>query len=144
LALLPTLARAFATSPPERLTHDLAIRAAQRTYGEQLRRAITRCDGRVRLETRLGICSVEGMTHKPAKPASVLKDRQTATIAFRTGERTKLTLEVDVTSAGLLSIGALVGMTLLSTAILVRAASRTRTLTASPRPVPPRLPAPSA
>ena len=50
-------------------------------------------------------------------------DRQRAKLRLRAGKRVSLTVGVDVSSGGLLSIGVLVSSILLSTAILVRAAA---------------------
>jgi hypothetical protein len=49
-------------------------------------------------------------------------DVQHAQIALRIGERSSLTMEVKVTSTGVLAIGALVSAILLSSAVIVRAA----------------------
>lgn len=49
---------------------------------------------------------------------------QHAQLAVRIGERTRVSAAVTVTSAGLLSIGAMVSSILLSTAMVVRAARR--------------------
>jgi len=54
----------------------------------------------------------------------MLSERQTARTLVRLGRRVKLTAEVDVTPAGLLSIGALVCGILLSTTVLVGTAIR--------------------
>jgi len=54
----------------------------------------------------------------------MLSERQTARTVVRLGRRVKLTAEVDVTPAGLLSIGALVCGILLSTTVLVGTAIR--------------------
>ncbi|WP_439532235.1 hypothetical protein [Polymorphobacter sp.] len=53
-------------------------------------------------------------------------DRQIAKAVFHIGERTSMRLDVDVSTTGLLSIGALVSMILLSTAVVVRAAMAPR------------------
>jgi len=50
---------------------------------------------------------------------SLLDQRQTARAVMRFGKRAKLSAEVDVTAAGLLSITALVCGILLSTTVLV-------------------------
>lgn len=49
----------------------------------------------------------------------MLSERQTARSVARFGKRVRLQAELDVTPAGLLSIGALVCGILLSTAVLV-------------------------
>lgn len=54
----------------------------------------------------------------------MLSERQTARSLLRFGKRVKLTAQVDVTAAGLLSIGALVCGILLSTSVLVGTAIR--------------------
>jgi hypothetical protein len=54
----------------------------------------------------------------------MLSERQTARSVIRLGKAVKLTAEVDVTAAGLLSIGALVCGILLSTTVLVGTAIR--------------------
>jgi hypothetical protein len=56
-----------------------------------------------------------------AQPAP---DVQHAQLALRIGDRTNLTMEVRVTSTGLLAIGALVSSILVSSAVIVRAARR--------------------
>jgi hypothetical protein len=56
-----------------------------------------------------------------AQPA---QDIQHAQFGLRIGDRTNLTLEVRVTSTGLLAIGALVSSILVSSAVIVRAARR--------------------
>jgi hypothetical protein len=50
------------------------------------------------------------------------QDVQHAQFGLRIGERTNLSMEVRVTSTGLLAIGALVSGILLSSAVIVRAA----------------------
>jgi hypothetical protein len=54
----------------------------------------------------------------------MLSERQTARSHIRLGKRVRLTAEVDVTAAGLLSIGVLVCGILLSTTVLVGTAIR--------------------
>jgi hypothetical protein len=56
-------------------------------------------------------------------------DRHRAKLRLRAGKRVSLALQIDVSSGGLLSIGALVSSILLSTAIVVRAA-KARSVTA--------------
>ncbi|MFD1950022.1 hypothetical protein ACFSGX_04455 [Sphingomonas arantia] len=50
-------------------------------------------------------------------------DRQRAKLQLRAGKRVSLTMRVNVSSRGLLSVGVLVSSILLSTAVLVRAAN---------------------
>jgi len=52
------------------------------------------------------------------------QDVQHAQLGLRIGDRTTLSMEVTVTSTGLLAIGALVSGILLSSAVIVRAARR--------------------
>ncbi|WP_129586439.1 hypothetical protein [Sphingomonas montana] len=49
-------------------------------------------------------------------------DRHRAKLRLRAGKRVSLTLQLDVSSGGLFSIGVLVSSILLSTAIVVRSA----------------------
>ena len=62
------------------------------------------------------------MNQEPNQRPSFLHDRQRASLTLRIGKRIKSRSEIDVSSAGLLSIGGLVSMILLSTAVIVRAA----------------------
>ncbi|MGI4731045.1 MAG: hypothetical protein ACRYFW_04755 [Janthinobacterium lividum] len=63
--------------------------------------------------------------HDPAAVApSVSEDMQRATLRIAAGKRVSLTMEVAVTSRGLVSIGALVSSILLSTAVVVAVATR--------------------
>ncbi|WP_184075030.1 hypothetical protein [Sphingomonas prati] len=50
-------------------------------------------------------------------------DRQRAKLRLRAGKRASLTMVVDFSNVGLLSVGVLVSSKLLSTAILVRASA---------------------
>ena len=59
---------------------------------------------------------------KSSPAARLSANHEHEKVAFHIGDRVALDIEVEVSSAGLLSIGALVAMTLLSTAVLVRAA----------------------
>jgi hypothetical protein len=62
------------------------------------------------------------MNQEPNQRPTFLQDRQRASLTLRIGKRIKSRSEIDVSSAGLLSIGGLVSMILLSTAVIVRAA----------------------
>ncbi|WP_231028642.1 hypothetical protein [Sphingomonas sp. IC-56] len=57
---------------------------------------------------------------------SILGAPQRAALRLRWGERSEANAEVEVTPAGLLSIGGLVGMILLGSAVIVRAAGQAR------------------
>jgi hypothetical protein len=57
-----------------------------------------------------------------SRPTSPPRDAQRARLVARFGRRARLAASVDVTSRGLVAIGALVSAILLSTAVLVRAA----------------------
>lgn len=61
------------------------------------------------------------LPHPPALPAP---GRHEARLALRVGDRSHLTLDIAITSGGLLAIGALVSMILLSTATIVATARR--------------------
>jgi hypothetical protein len=69
-----------------------------------------------------------GMTEEvnSRMPSSVLPlmPHQRAKATIRIGRHTRFTARVDVTSAGLLAVGALVSSILLSTALLVRVSVR--------------------
>jgi hypothetical protein len=56
----------------------------------------------------------------------VLDTPQRAALRFRWGERSEVNADVQVTPAGLLSIGGLVSMILLGSAVIVRAAGQAR------------------
>jgi hypothetical protein len=62
------------------------------------------------------------MNQEPNQRPSFLQERQRASLTLRIGKRVKSRSEIDVSSGGLLSIGGLVSMILLSTAMIVRAA----------------------
>jgi hypothetical protein len=62
------------------------------------------------------------MNQEPNQRPTFLQDRQRASLTLPIGKRIKSRSEIDVSSAGLLSIGGLVSMILLSTAVIVRAA----------------------
>jgi hypothetical protein len=62
------------------------------------------------------------MNQEPNQRPTFLQERQRASLTLRIGKRIKSRSEIDVSSAGLLSIGGLVSMILLSTAVIVHAA----------------------
>ena len=55
-----------------------------------------------------------------------LSEQQHAKLSLRVGRRSKLVVTVSVTTGGLLAIGALTASILLSTAVIVTAATRDR------------------
>ena len=60
----------------------------------------------------------------PGRAPGVLNTPQRAVARFRAGKRFAARAEVEVTPAGLLSIGGMVGMILLGSAVIVAAVGR--------------------
>ena len=65
-----------------------------------------------------------GSEIEPRRAASALDTMQSGHVSWRFGRAMKMSVQVEITPVGLLAIGAMVSMMLLSSAEIVRAARR--------------------